>query len=294
MTDRQYTFREGMTVFGSDGDKVGKIVAVDPSYIVVEKGFFFPTDYYIPTSAIANMDDDNIYLTVSKDEALNQGWDQPLTTTAGDERFGATTTDAETYAASGAGYQGTAGTAAAFDTTQSTATTDAYGSGTATAGYGASGDLQGERRYAQDADLDATQVREGDRVRVPVHEEELVASKRPAEAGKVRIEKDIVTEERTMEVPVTEERVRVSQVAADRDAPIDDATAFQEGVIEVPLRTEEVELEKRARVTGEVVVEKEATQRTEQVGGTVRREEVRVDDTTVEGGRTDAGRDISR
>jgi uncharacterized protein (TIGR02271 family) len=294
MTDRQYTFREGMTVFGSDGDKVGKIVAVDPSYIVVEKGFFFPTDYYIPTSAIANMDDDNIYLTVSKDEALNQGWDQPLTSTAGDERFSATTTDAETYAASGAGYQGTAGTAAAFDTTQSTATTDAYGSGAATADYGARGDRQGERPFAHDSHPDATHVHEGDRVRVPVHEEELVASKRPVEAGKVRIEKDIVTEERTMEVPVTEERVRVSQVDVDRDAPIDDATAFQEGVIEVPLRTEEVDLQKRARVTGEVVVEKEATQRTEQVGGAVRREEVRVDDTAVEGSRTDTERGATR
>jgi uncharacterized protein (TIGR02271 family) len=279
MTDRQYTFREGMTVYGSDGDKVGKVVAVDPSYIVVEKGFFFPTDYYIPTSAIANMDDENVYLTVSKDEALNQGWDQPLISTAGDERFSATTTDAEAYAASGAGYQGTAGTAAAFDASQSTATTDAYGSGASTAGYGATA---------------GGDIREGDRVRVPVHEEELVASKRPVEAGAVRIEKDVVTEERTMEVPVTEERVRVSQVAVDRDAPIDDATAFQEGVIEVPLKTEEVELQKQARVTGEVVVEKETAQRTEQVGGAVRREEVRVDDTTVEGGRTDAGRSPSR
>ena len=43
--DQQYAFREGMTVYAADGDKVGKVVAVDPGYIVVEKGFFFPTDY---------------------------------------------------------------------------------------------------------------------------------------------------------------------------------------------------------------------------------------------------------
>ena len=44
-------------------------------YIVVEKGFFFPTDYYIPMSSIATASDDEVYLTVSKDDALNQGWD---------------------------------------------------------------------------------------------------------------------------------------------------------------------------------------------------------------------------
>ena len=217
----QYAFREGMTVYGADGEKVGKVVAVDPGYVVVEKGFFFPTDYYIPASAIANIDEDHLYLTVSKEEALHQGWDQPLTATS--------------YA------------------TDTAYATDAVGGGG------------------------------GERVRVPVHEEELTATTRPVEAGKVRIEKDVVTEERTLDVPVTEERVRVSRVAVDREAPVDDPTAFQEGVIEVPLRREEVDLQTRTRVAGEVEVEKEAVQRTERVGGTVRREEVRVDDQTAAG-----------
>jgi uncharacterized protein (TIGR02271 family) len=42
------------------------------------------------------------------------------------------------------------------------------------------------------------------------------------------------------------------------------------------LTTEEVELHKQARVAEEVVVSKEAIQHTEQVRGTVRREEVDV------------------
>ncbi len=67
----------GMTARGSDGDKVGKIVEVSPTYIVVEKGFFFPSDHYIPTSAISSVGDDEVFLSVTKDEALNQGWDQP-------------------------------------------------------------------------------------------------------------------------------------------------------------------------------------------------------------------------
>ena len=44
----------GAEVFGADGDKVGTVAAVYPGYIVVEKGFFFPTDYYIPMSAVAS------------------------------------------------------------------------------------------------------------------------------------------------------------------------------------------------------------------------------------------------
>ncbi|HEV2108860.1 MAG TPA: DUF2171 domain-containing protein, partial [Thermomicrobiales bacterium] len=86
--DTQYTISEGTDVVGVDGEKVGEVVAVHPNYIVVEKGFFFPTDYYIPTSAISTYDGDKVYLTVSKDEALNQGWDVVPTETAYEDTVG--------------------------------------------------------------------------------------------------------------------------------------------------------------------------------------------------------------
>src|SRR5215213_8616129 len=83
-TDRRYAMSwttesrqdlVGAEVFGADGDKVGSVSAVYPGYIIVEKGLFFPTDYYIPMSAIASYDADRIYLNVSKDAALGRGWD---------------------------------------------------------------------------------------------------------------------------------------------------------------------------------------------------------------------------
>jgi len=98
-TVRQWQIPEGTDVVGADGDKVGKVVAAEASYIVVEKGFFFPTDYYIPTSAINTFDGDKVYLTVTKDEALNQGWDRQLAETDYD-------TNADTLA-TGAGDFGT-------------------------------------------------------------------------------------------------------------------------------------------------------------------------------------------
>lgn len=117
--------------------------------------------------------------------------------------------------------------------------------------------------------------------RVPVYEEDLTPVKRPVSRGAVRIEKEVVTENRTVEVPVTEERVRITQVDTDGAVTGDTAGAFQEGHIEVPLTGEEVSMEKTVRQTGEVLVEKETVQREESVDGTVRREEVHVDDETL-------------
>ena len=104
---------------------------------------------------------------------------------------------------------------------------------------------------------------------------------RDVERGAVRIEKELVTEERTITVPVTEERVRMTRVDAN-DPNAVDADAFEAGVIEMPIRGQEVDGETTARKAGEVVIEKEAVTRFEEVGGTVRREEVRVEDRTVD------------
>ena len=90
-------------------------------------------------------------------------------------------------------------------------------------------------------------------------------------------EKRVVEEDRVLEVPVTDEQIRVERRIVDR--PVGAETqAFEEITIDVPMTTEQVELQKQARVAEEIVVSKEATQRTERVSGTVRREEVYVDE----------------
>ncbi len=222
----------GDNVYGSDGDKVGTIADVQPNYIVVEKGFFFPTDYYIPMSAVASVSDGQVSLNVAKDAALNSGWDTVPDT-------GTVLTDVDT------GW-----------TDRDRVDVDVTDRQTAT---------------ARVAETD-------DEIRIPVMEEELTATVRQQEAGAVRIEKDVVAEERTLEVPITEERVRVERRIVDRPVAATDVDAFEETVIDVPLTTETVDVQKRARVAEEVVVSKEAVQRTEQVSGTVRREEVVVDE----------------
>jgi uncharacterized protein (TIGR02271 family) len=94
----------------------------------------------------------------------------------------------------------------------------------------------------------------------------------------VRIEKRIVEENRVLEVPVTDEQIRVERRIVDRPVGPNETQAFEEIVIDVPLTSEQVKLQKQARVAEEIVVSKEAVQRTERVSDTVRREEVYVDE----------------
>ena len=72
--------------------------------------------------------------------------------------------------------------------------------------------------------------------------------------------------------------MRVERRVVDRPVTAADADAFEETVIDVPLRRETVDVQKQARVAEEVVVGKEAVQRTERVADTVRKEEVFVDE----------------
>ena len=73
--DSEWTIEVGADVIGICGHKVGEVVAVRDDVIVVEKGFFMPTDFYIPKSAIKRNNEHGLYLNVSKNDALHRGWD---------------------------------------------------------------------------------------------------------------------------------------------------------------------------------------------------------------------------
>ena len=111
--------------------------------------------------------------------------------------------------------------------------------------------------------------------RIPLRAEELQAHKQSVETGAARIRKEIVTEYRTMEVPVQREEVVIERHAPTGEPAASDIRPGEE--IRVPVRKEQVTVEKRPVVKEEVTVGKRVVQGTEQVGGEVRREEVRVE-----------------
>ena len=113
---------------------------------------------------------------------------------------------------------------------------------------------------------------------VELREEELRVEKDRVQAGEVRLRKEVVTEERTVEVPVTREEVVIERrpAAQGRQA----AGAIDAGEeIRIPLMEEEVRVEKTPVVREEVTLKKRQVQDTEQVSETVRREEARIEQT---------------
>jgi len=257
--------RTGWDVFGSDGDKVGDVSDVGPNYVLVTKGFLFTKDIYIPTSAITSIDQDRVYINVAKDQVDSMGWDQaPM----GDSGYGTTdTTSTDTDTAT---YTDDDSTTV---TTQSSTTDSDYV------------EQPVQRTQTDEMDRSATDVSDDDNIRVQRHEEELQGSKTMRDSGEVRVSKDVVEEEQTLDVPVTREEVHVQSHVVDRDAS-DTSQAFQEGTISVPVREEEVEVSKTARVAEELEIDKTTTQDTEQVTDTVRKERVNVEevgDVDVEG-----------
>ncbi len=121
-------------------------------------------------------------------------------------------------------------------------------------------------------------AREGENITVPVVGEKLTAGVRETEAGKFRLSKRMVEEQKTIDVPVEHEEVRVNETAVNRRPATAEEMKMMNRNIEVPLRDQEVITSKEARVTGEVQVRKEMVTETERVTDTVRREEVHVED----------------
>jgi len=65
----------GYDVFAADGEKVGDVQDVQPHYLTVSKGFFFPSERHIPVDAIADVRDERVFLAVNKDQIDSQNWE---------------------------------------------------------------------------------------------------------------------------------------------------------------------------------------------------------------------------
>lgn len=77
-----WTVREGMDVLSYDGEKLGEVANATGNYVLVRHGFLFAKEYYVPADAIANVGRDAVYLTMTKQIALEQQWDEPPTADA--------------------------------------------------------------------------------------------------------------------------------------------------------------------------------------------------------------------
>ncbi len=116
------------------------------------------------------------------------------------------------------------------------------------------------------------------------YEEDLDVQKYNREAGEVVVNKTVVEDTKTVEVPVRREEVHVERrpVSADAMSGTNDlgSDAFSNESIRVPVMEEDVEIRKVARPVEEIEITKSSTDETRVVDETVRREEFDVDDQT--------------
>lgn len=112
--------------------------------------------------------------------------------------------------------------------------------------------------------------------RMELREEQLDVDTRQVKAGEVRVRKEVHTEQRNIEVPVTREEVVIERHAAGgREAA--DRNLGDDEEVRIPLMEEEVDVQKRTVVKEEISVGKRPVQETKTVSDTVRREEARIE-----------------
>jgi len=111
---------------------------------------------------------------------------------------------------------------------------------------------------------------------VQAKEEVLHPRKESVKTGEVNVRKEVHTEQKTMQVPVTKEEVVIERrPVTSQQACSSEMKPGEE--IRIPVREEQVHLEKDAIVKEEVAVGKRKVRDTEQVSGSVRKEEIKVE-----------------
>jgi len=111
--------------------------------------------------------------------------------------------------------------------------------------------------------------------RMQVKEEQLHVHKQPVQTGEVKVRKDVVTEHKTIDVPVQREEVVVERHPASGRASTTDLRPGEE--IRVAVKEEQIHVEKQPVVKEEVTIGKRQVQETKHVTDTVRKEEVKVE-----------------
>ncbi|MFL5653196.1 MAG: YsnF/AvaK domain-containing protein [Ktedonobacteraceae bacterium] len=109
-----------------------------------------------------------------------------------------------------------------------------------------------------------------------LREEQLRVQKQPVEKGEARLRKDVVTEQKSIDVPVSREEVYVERRPGSGQ-PADQPIGEEGETYRVPVREEQVTVEKQPVVREEMALGKRQVQETQQVSDTLKREKARVE-----------------
>ena len=127
--------------------------------------------------------------------------------------------------------------------------------------------------FGRSEDKNETEIAEDAKLRL--HKEELDISKDRVQTGAVNLSKEVVEEQKAVNVPVTHEEVIIERTALNNE--VSDEPISAEETIHIPVSKEQLEVGKHTVLTGEVSAHKHNVEEMEQVDETLKREEARVD-----------------
>ncbi len=116
----------------------------------------------------------------------------------------------------------------------------------------------------------------GETKRIQLLGEVLRVHKERISRGEVVIRKEVITENQTIQVPVTREELVVERIAGDGLTPAS-GTIGEDSVIRIPLSEERASVGKETVVREEVAIGKRAVNNVENVDSSVQHEELRVE-----------------
>ena len=261
----------GSTAYDRDGDKIGKVGQVyydddtdQPRWITVNTGFFGTSESFVP---VQGMEMGGDRLTVAYDKATvkdapNIAEDGHLTPEE----------EAALYRHYSLDY----------------ATGSEVATGTAAGAGGRVDDREGvfdgQERPAVGHDTsgpttDSAMTRSEERLRVGTETHEV---------GRARLRKYIVTEQQSVQVPVSREEVRVERepITDANRGDAYDGPALSEEEHEVVLHAERPVVDTEVEAVERVRLDTETVRETETVSGEVRKEQIEVDDATTRGRRS--------
>jgi len=107
-----------------------------------------------------------------------------------------------------------------------------------------------------------------------LRKEELDIKKDRVRTGEVEVSKEIIDENRSVDVPVSHEEIVIERNAIDNEPT--DRPIRAEDSIHIPVSREKVEVGKHTVITGEVAVKKRAVDDIHHVDENLKHEEIRV------------------
>jgi uncharacterized protein (TIGR02271 family) len=106
-----------------------------------------------------------------------------------------------------------------------------------------------------------------------LHAEQIQAYKQPTQVGEVILRKEVVTDQQTIDVPVSHEEVVIERRSITGEAAATEEQLGDGQVIRIPVSEDRVNLTKRIVTTGEVVVGKREREEIQHFSDTVQHEE---------------------